>query len=493
MGLEAVLICLNLSLHILLKGDSQEYSLEILFGHPEDYMVSASPRQSQQLLKHTSARENLVVTHRSAAAGENPQPFLGGILKGMGINSVERIDRYKIVRLIGQGAMGTIYEAQDETANRRLAIKLFNPSVGGDEIQTAQLISRFDKEVKLLTEIDHQNVVKVYDSGEFNSRPYYVMEFIEGYSLQQAIRKGRHFDPLDLVDIMIQLASGVNHCHERGIIHRDIKPGNIMVTTDGVVKLTDFGVARAIWEETISKEGTILGTPNYISPEQIQGKSIDGRSDIFSIGVVLYEMLTGKKPFEGDSLHNIFYNIVNADPPEPTQLDPAIPQDLSRIVQKALAKDPEDRYQNIGELAKALVAFEGLYRFNIALPSTQQERMRATAESRKRYSKDVGLVSDKVAVSNEEGVTRISDRDAMGASASVDSEWIYCVDCGKANSRYADVCIACNRMLLKRSQFSVYTPERQDQEYLRSMIGVLIVNILIIAALAFGVFYFLNM
>jgi len=265
----------------------------------------------------------------------------------------QRLGKYEVRTRVGRGEMGTIYEAWDPTIARKVAIKML--PLHDQDSQDAALRCRFRSEAQAAGRLSDPNIVSIYDYGETEEFAYIVMDYIEGGSLDTRLVPGQAL-PLDEVAvIMAGLLAGLQHSHEHGVVHRDIKPSNIILTCGGRIKITDFGIAH-LDSSSLTQTGTIIGTPAYMSPEQITGERIDQRTDLYSAGVVLYRMLTGRRPFEGSTV-SIMNHIVNTPPPRPSQAGTtAVPAGLEAMVVKALAKRPEQRFQSAAEFAKALHA-----------------------------------------------------------------------------------------------------------------------------------------
>jgi len=257
--------------------------------------------------------------------------------------------RYRVLRKIGGGGMADVYLCEDLTLGRRVAIKVLLERFLDDPT----FVERFRREAKAAAGLNQTNLVSIYDWGEVDGTYYIVMEYVEGETLKDLIRRRGRLSGNEAVGFSLQLLAAVEFAHRSGIVHRDIKPQNVMLDQDGTVKVMDFGIARA-GDSGMTEVGSILGTAQYLAPEQAKGQQVDERSDLYSVGVVLYEMLTGTVPFKGDSAVTVALKHVNEVPPEPSQLVPGMPYALNQIVLKAMAKDPADRYQNAAEFARDL-------------------------------------------------------------------------------------------------------------------------------------------
>jgi predicted Ser/Thr protein kinase len=264
--------------------------------------------------------------------------------------SLQTIGRYEIIGELGRGAMGVVYKAQDPTIGRTVALKTLRLDVHG--LETADMVRRFQNEARAAGLLNHPNIVTIYDAGEQDGNFYIAMEFMEGTTLQEMLAEKRILTAEEAIHLSREICKGLDYAHTHGIVHRDVKPANIMITNRGAVKIMDFGIAKA--GGSVTSTGTVLGTPNYMSPEQVKGRPLDGRSDIFSFGVILYEMLTGEKPFAGQNVTTIIYKIVNETPIPPSELDTTIHSGLSSVITKALAKSPDERYQSGAELVRDL-------------------------------------------------------------------------------------------------------------------------------------------
>ncbi|HTQ59777.1 MAG TPA: PEGA domain-containing protein [Candidatus Solibacter sp.] len=262
--------------------------------------------------------------------------------------------RYEITGELGRGAMGVVYKATDPVIGRTVAVKTIKLSEEGTGLSRPELLARFQTEARAAGLLTHPNIVVVFDAGEEDGLYYITMELVEGRSLQAHLDGGQAFALPRVLRIMEQTCSALQFAHERSVVHRDIKPANIMLTADDTVKVTDFGTAKILQFGTMQQTAHVMGTPSYMSPEQVKGRAVDGRSDIFSLGVMLYEMVTGEKPFPGQNITTVIYKIVNEEPVPPRQIDPSIHPGISAVVMKALAKEPEARYQSCREMLEDL-------------------------------------------------------------------------------------------------------------------------------------------
>ncbi len=262
--------------------------------------------------------------------------------------------RYEISGELGRGAMGVVYKATDPVIGRTVAVKTIKLSEEGTGLSRPELLTRFQTEARAAGLLTHPNIVVVFDAGEEDGLYYITMELVEGKSLQAHLDGGQAFALPRVLRIMEQTCGALQFAHERNVVHRDIKPANIMLTADDTVKVTDFGTAKILQFGTMQQTAHVMGTPSYMSPEQVKGRAVDGRSDIFSLGVLLYEMVTGEKPFPGQNITTVIYKIVNEEPVPPRQIDPSIHPGISAVVMKALAKEPEARYQSCREMLEDL-------------------------------------------------------------------------------------------------------------------------------------------
>jgi eukaryotic-like serine/threonine-protein kinase len=269
-----------------------------------------------------------------------------------GTSTIASLGRYEILGELGQGAMGLVYKGRDPLLDRIVAIKTINLSLPKQEL--AEYEARFYQEAKAAGGLSHRNIVTIYDIGRSDRMAYMAMEYLEGQELRQMMQASTPIPLPQALEIGAQVADGLQYAHERHIIHRDIKPANIIVLKDLVAKITDFGIARMRNNEVKTVTGIILGSPRYMSPEQVSGKRADNRSDIFALGVVLYELFTGSSPFVADDIHGVMYQTMSFHPPAPRTLNPELPDILNYVVAKALAKKPDERYQQAADLANDL-------------------------------------------------------------------------------------------------------------------------------------------
>jgi len=264
----------------------------------------------------------------------------------------QKLGRFEVLAEIGRGAMGIVYKAKDPMLERIVAIKTINMGMDRDGAEMYE--KRFYQEARAAGGLNHPNIVTVYDIGKTETECYMAMEYIEGAELRTLLLPAKPLPVPRALSIAAQVAEGLAYAHERGVVHRDIKPANIMVPESGAVKITDFGIARMRSSNVQTQTGMMMGSPKYMSPEQVIGKRADHRTDIFSLGVILYEMLTGAAPFTGESVNAVMYQIVNFVPPAPSAINPAAPAALDTIVAGMLAKSLDERFQSAAEIARGL-------------------------------------------------------------------------------------------------------------------------------------------
>jgi len=313
----------------------------------------------------------------------------------------QTIDKYQIIEEIGQGGMATVYRAYQESLNRSVAMKV----LAGHLSKETAFRQRFAREAKAVAQLSHPHVLPIYDYGEEESLDivYLVTELVSGGTLKD--KMGHAFEPHDAVRISCEIASALDIAHQRGIVHRDVKPSNILLTEDGRTLLTDFGIAKMVAGTQYTRTGTSVGTPAYMSPEQAKGEQIDGRSDIYSLGVMLYEMLTGKQPFQGDTPLAVAHQHVFQAPIAPRQFISTIPKRLEKVVLQAMAKKPEDRYSTAAEFARALNRATGRRRLPIF----------TSARSRETIDPGATEVAQPQLINSEVGTNQAGQTSSTGA------------------------------------------------------------------------------
>src|SRR5438477_5254082 len=317
--------------------------------------------------------------------------------RGVAGPRIAKLGRYEVVSELGKGAMGIVYLARDPVIGRMVAIKTIRVNAGGDEDDTQEFRERFVREAQTAGILSHPNIVTIHDIGEDPETQvsFIAMEYIEGKNLKSLLAEKTGFSYDQIADMVAQVAEAMDYAHRKGIIHRDIKPANIIVTADQKVKITDFGIAK-IASSNLTTTGQFLGTPNYMSPEQVSGSPVDGRSDIFSLGVMLYELLTRRKPFSGETLTAISYKIVHEDFTPPADLSSEVPPEFNPIVARAMAKDPWNRYQRGKDFALAL------------------EQLRAHLEEQKAMA-DLGTIVSSPSSASTEKMENLAAIAAEGA------------------------------------------------------------------------------
>jgi len=263
------------------------------------------------------------------------------------------LGRYEIVRELGKGAMGVVYEGRDPNIGRRVAIKTMRKDVMESSGRAEEMLERFLREAQAAGLLNHPNIITIYDAGEEGDTAYIAMEFIEGSSLRDTLEKRGMLEPEEIAELGATICEALAAAHDAGIVHRDIKPDNILLQDKGPLKVADFGIAR-MSNSNLTQDGELIGTPYYMSPEQFMGQKIDGRSDLFSLAVILYEMLTNEKPFHGEALTAMMHNVINSNPIPPQKLNYSIPNPMGDVVMKALSKRAADRYPDGRAFAKAL-------------------------------------------------------------------------------------------------------------------------------------------
>jgi eukaryotic-like serine/threonine-protein kinase len=269
------------------------------------------------------------------------------------VSTLTKAGRYELREELGRGAMGVVYQAHDPVIGRDVAVKTMHLSEAGTGMSREELVGRFQTEARAAGLLTHPNIVVIYDAGEEEGLFYITMELVQGRSLQSLLDARQLFPLPRVMKLMEQVCAALDFAHRHNVVHRDIKPANLVLTADDTVKITDFGTAKILQFGT-AQTSHVMGTPSYMSPEQVKGKPVDGRSDIFSLGVILYELMTGEKPFPGQNITTVIYKIINEEPIPPRSLDSSIHPGLSSVITRALSKDPATRFQTCHELLEAL-------------------------------------------------------------------------------------------------------------------------------------------
>ncbi|MFQ5701241.1 MAG: serine/threonine-protein kinase [Acidobacteriota bacterium] len=275
------------------------------------------------------------------------------------MSSRDHIDRYEIQGVLGRGSMGIVYHARDPLIGRELALKKMHPPEFAESDPSGKLRSRFARELKAVGRLSHPNIVMVYDAGNMDDEgaSFIAMEYVPGQTLREKVPRDTTMPPRGVLDLAMQVARALEYAHAQGVVHRDVKPANILIRNDGLVKLADFGIARFGASELTNASGSI-GSPSYVAPESLRGGVIDGRADLFSLGVVLYELLTGSKPFQAEALAALFQQVLCDDPIPPSERNEAVPADWDPVIARLLAKSPADRYPGAAPLLDDLRCLE---------------------------------------------------------------------------------------------------------------------------------------
>jgi serine/threonine-protein kinase len=284
---------------------------------------------------------------------------------------IEKIGKYRIDGVLGSGAMGVVYKAWDANIARAVALKTIRRELL-DGLQESELVARFRNEAQASGRLVHPNIVAVYDFGELEDTTYIAMEYVDGTPLGAFLNKDAPMDLTASVTCITQLLRALDYAHARGVVHRDIKPANILITADAQVKITDFGIAK-IESSTLTQVGAVIGTPSYMSPEQFKGEAVDGRSDLFAVGIVLYQMITGVRPFTGPA-SAVMHQIINETPMAPSTRRPGLHPAFDAVLQKAMAKRIQDRYPNAQAFSEALAAAHLLHKGGQPVTDEDNER-----------------------------------------------------------------------------------------------------------------------
>jgi serine/threonine-protein kinase len=269
---------------------------------------------------------------------------------------VKQFGRYQVLEPIGRGAMGTVYKGLDPAIDRLVALKTIRLDFAANPEEVEEMKERLLREARAAGKLSHPNIVTIYDAGQEEGYQYIAMEFLEGTTLEKYIRKKTEINFKIMAQILIQVCDALDYAHSHGIVHRDIKPANIMVQDNFQIKVMDFGIAR-FGQANLTQTGMAMGTPNYMPPEVLKGRIADKRSDIFSLGIMTYELLTGKRPFRGPTISSLIYSILNDNPQPPSQINNRVPDIFNRICEKCLKKNPEERYHSAAEVSSQLKLF----------------------------------------------------------------------------------------------------------------------------------------
>ncbi|MBX3179011.1 MAG: protein kinase [Candidatus Hydrogenedentes bacterium] len=265
----------------------------------------------------------------------------------------EKLGRYEVIRELGKGAMGVVYEGRDPNIGRRVAIKTTRREVVEASGMADEMMERFLREAQAAGALSHPNIITIYDAAEENGIAYIAMEYLEGGDLGDVMESKRRLGMDEIVEIGASICEALAVAHDRGVVHRDIKPANILTPTGQPLKVADFGIAH-VSDSNLTQDGALIGTPHYMSPEQFMGQKLDGRSDLFSVGNILYELTTGEKPFGGEALSTVMHHVIKTDPVSPAELNFNVPDALAQVILKALSKRPANRYRTGREMAAAL-------------------------------------------------------------------------------------------------------------------------------------------
>src|SRR5438105_7620469 len=301
----------------------------------------------------------------------------------MATSQLTKIGKYDITEVLGEGGMGIVYKAVDPGVGPPVAIKMMT----GNFADNPDLLKRFEREARSTGKLAHRNIVTIFDLGTENGHPYMVIEYIAGETLDHIISTRKRMSLVEKTEIMIQILEGLQYAHDNGIVHRDIKPGNVMLLKDGTVKILDFGIAR-ISDNSMTKTGQIVGTINYMSPEQFNGHVVDGRSDIFSAGVLFYEFLTGVLPFDGAETPSVILKILNEPAPPLKDHIKDFPPELEEIVRKSLTKDREARYASAGDFAFDLARLQETLKKDMVLEYVEAAKV-ALSKAELNKAKDL--------------------------------------------------------------------------------------------------------
>jgi len=306
--------------------------------------------------RYVDLHERILKLKKSAdpsAPGDHDKGEEANIRSGSEGEVKTSVGRYKIEGVLGKGAMGIVYKATDPKINRTVAVKTIRFSDEFDDDVIRELKQRFFREAEIAGQLSHPSIVTIYDVGDDGDLTYIAMEYLEGEDFDHYVNKRNLLPFRKVLYVVEKIADALDYAHKSEVIHRDIKPANIMLLRNGQIKITDFGIAKAI-SSSRTRTGLILGTPNYMSPEQIMGQKIDHRSDLFSLGVLFFQLLTGELPFHGKNLSGLLYQITQSKHPPVRSLNPRIPKACEQLIDKAMAKNPNERFGEAGDMAKMI-------------------------------------------------------------------------------------------------------------------------------------------
>lgn len=385
---------------------------------------------------------------------------------------LKRVGKYDIIDKLGEGGFGAVFLAYHTKLQKQVALKILHPQVASDEM----LAAYFEREALALARLEHPNIVRVYDYDQLDGLNFIVMEFVDGTNLDKVLRDRHFLSAAEVVPIFDQLLSALGYAHQNGIVHRDIKPSNIMLTKSGTVKITDFGIAKVAGSAKLTRTGTGAGSLLYMSPEQIRGKDIDNRSDLYSVGVTLYQVLTAHTPFEANTDYEIMSGHLEKDPPSPLQYRNDLPRPLEQIVMKSLEKKPEKRYQSAGEMSQALRA--------LLLTGTDDKTVRTDTASLDKtiaveYSKPAGsrkwlyaLIGVVIVAAVVAGVMLLSGRE----DGKLPAQATFADSLQLAMDRYSDKQYPLAESLLTNLRNSSGASPQQQQEIVQLLASAMLMN-----------------
>jgi tRNA A-37 threonylcarbamoyl transferase component Bud32 len=367
---------------------------------------------------HSGGRDRCRDGYIAEYSGGGSPPKLNSLPRLMTDRSITEIGKYKILSVVGEGAMGVVYRATDSVLDRTVAIKVMSEAIARQQ----DLRTRFLREAQAAGSMQHPNIVSIYDLGEMDGHLYIAMEFVEGVDLEQVIANR---EPLTLqakLDIIIDVLAGLAYAHKRGIVHRDVKPANIRIAEDGRAKIMDFGVAH-LSSSTMTRTGMVVGTPAYMAPEQVTGMHTTPATDLFAVGAVFYELLTGLKAFAAPTLQSLFFKIVTEPPVSMLSLLPGLPDELNRITEKALAKSPADRYANALEMANDLTMVRAtlsgsLHPGTVSLSATVAQAIAVKERARTR-TRNLALAGGGLALAAVAAIWFVGSRNGEASIPSV--------------------------------------------------------------------------